>query len=110
MVSSEKGVADSEATTWRGAGVAVDYDQAALNDNSGADALAFASALLGRGDIMDEEGSDPKEKILKAIDSPAEAITAVVVYANRPKKNQKPAWTRCYTTSPLTPCLRRRRR
>ena len=43
-----------------GAGMAADDEEAALKNNSGADALAFASALLGGGYITDEEGAASK--------------------------------------------------
>ena len=56
------------------------------NDNSGADARAFVSALLGEGNIMDKEGGSPKENLLVAVAAPAETITAVVVADDGPKE------------------------
>ena len=47
--------------------MAADDEEAALNNNSGADALAFASALLGGGYIADKEGASPKENLLTDI-------------------------------------------
>ena len=56
------------------------------NENSGADARAFVSALLGEGNIMDKEGGSPKENLLVAVAAPAETITAVVVADDGPKE------------------------
>ena len=66
-------------------GVAADDEEAAPINNYGADAVAFASALLVRGDITDEEGASPKENLLTAVAAPAEATIAGVVAANGPK-------------------------
>ena len=41
--------------------MAADNTEAAPNKNSGADAIAFDSPLLGGGDITDEEGAALKE-------------------------------------------------
>ena len=69
-----------------GGGVAADDKEAATNNNAVADSRAFASALLVGGNIMDEEGADPKENLRAAVAAPAEAITAGVVDANGPKE------------------------
>ena len=65
--------------------MAADNKEAAPNDNAGADAVSLASALLGGGNIADEEGAAPKENLLTAVAAPAEAITAGVVASNRSK-------------------------
>ena len=70
----------------REAGVTADDEEAAPNDNARSDAVAFASALLGGGYIMDKEGAAPKENMLMAVADPAEAITAGVISSNNPKE------------------------
>ena len=47
--------------------MAADVEESRTNENTGADALAFASEILGGGYITDEEGASPKENILMAI-------------------------------------------
>ena len=66
--------------------MAADNKEAVSNENSGADAVAFASALLGGGAITDEEESAPKENLLTYVTTPAESITAGVIAANGPKR------------------------
>ena len=69
--------------------MAADDEEAAKNDNYGADAVALASELLGGVNIMDEEEESLKENLIVAVDAPAEAITAGIVAANGPKKNNR---------------------
>ena len=57
-----------------------------LNKNTDADSIAFASAFLGGGKIIDEEGASQKENLLAAITALEEAITTGVVAVNIPKK------------------------
>ena len=66
--------------------MAADDKEAAPNENAGAEAVVFASALLGGGYITDEEGAAPKDKLLTAITALAEVITSGVVATNSPKK------------------------
>ena len=65
--------------------MAADNKEAAPNDNAGADAVSLASALLGGGNIADEEGAAPKENLLTAVAAPAEDITAGIIAADGPK-------------------------
>ena len=64
----------------------VDNVEATPNENAGADAIAFASALLGVGDITDEEEEYPNKNLLAAIAAPEEVITAGAVAAEGPKE------------------------
>ena len=61
-----------------------DDKEATLNENAGADAVSFTSAILGGGYITDEEGAAPKEKFLTAIAAVTEAISAGVISSNGP--------------------------
>ena len=47
--------------------MAANDEETAPNDNSGADIVALYLALLGGGNITDEEGAAPKEKLLADI-------------------------------------------
>ena len=67
-----------------GGGVTADDKEATLNENAGADAVSFTSAILGGGYITDEEGAAPKEKFLTAIAAVTEAISAGVISSNGP--------------------------
>ena len=62
-----------------------DNKEAAPNDNSGADAVAFASELLVGGYITDDEGASPKDNLITAITTLSEAMTTGVVSTNGPK-------------------------
>ena len=66
--------------------MASDNKETPPDKNSGTDAGAFASAILGGGDIADKEGAALKENLISAVDAPVEAITAGVVAADRPKE------------------------
>ena len=44
-----------------------DDEKSTPNNNAVADAVAFASALLGGGYIADKEGASPKENLLTDI-------------------------------------------
>ena len=65
--------------------MAADEEEAALNENSGADPRALSSALLGGGEITDKEGAPPKENLLVAVAVLVDVITAGVVAADGPK-------------------------
>ena len=69
--------------------MASDDKEADPDKISDADAVAFASEVLGGGDIKHEEGAAPEENLLVVVAASAEAITAGIVSANGPK--EKPA-------------------
>ena len=66
--------------------MAADDEEAAKNDNYGADAVALALSLLGGGNITDKEGVHHKENVLMVIAAPAEAIYVGVVASERLKE------------------------
>ena len=49
---------------------------------------AFATVYGRGGNITDEEGGAPKEKLIADVAAPAESLTAGVVAANRPKEKE----------------------
>ena len=63
-----------------------DDEKASPNENYGADAVAFASALLRGFDITDEEREALKKNLLLTVAAPAEDITAGVIVTNVPKE------------------------
>ena len=64
--------------------MAADYEEAASNENAGADTVASASEILGVGYITNQEGASPKYNLLTAITTLAQAITAGVISTNCP--------------------------
>ena len=63
-----------------------DKEEAAPNGNFSTDTVALSSAILGGGEITDEEGEAPKDNLIAEFSAQAEEIASGVVAVIGPRE------------------------